>query len=309
MTTTLQLQKKKAEAAARVETARSALATAKTDSEIARASADLASALRDKIDAGEAQLAASSGTAPAAKMTVTKHVKHEEKTVEREEDPPADEPEDEPEEPEGQYEKAEDSASDMPDDEEDEDEKALAKAYAAPSSQIRASGKLDHALYTPERLLRLVKQATGARTIKGAFGALDAMGQRIAAVEKTEKRIAALEAENRASKVEAAIAVGRKAGKVGGKEHEARLRADGNAQGVEWLKGHLAAAPVVMRTTELQPRTDQNGNAVASLPDDAEKMIAQATAGMPEADAAAFRARVVAQHNQTINGVARRPTH
>lgn len=297
MPTVLQLQKKKAEAAAAVDSARTALAAAKTDAEIAKANIALMTALASKVEANEAMMALDGASAG---VTTVKHIKHEEKVTERQEeegeeqerdrapmrmaDPPKDD---------------EKSETDIEDDEEEEESRSIAREYEKASAAVRGKS-LAAGLYTPSRLLRAVKKATGAKTLKGAFGALASMGERIAKVEKTEKRIAALEAENTASKVEKLITRAKKDGKIVGKAHEDDMRAQGVAQGPAWLEGRIANMPRVAQTTETGGFVAAEGNTngtAGALSKDQEKMVAAFTAGMSAEQKTAFLASMANINN------------
>jgi hypothetical protein len=319
MPTLLQLQKAKATAAAKVEDARKALAVAKTDAEISKHTAALATALAEKAEAG---FALADLNAPSAGVTTVKHIKHEEKVTERQEEeeeeeakPPMrakyEEEEEEQAAPPPPPDDDDDSSSGAGEEEEEEEAKAILTHYANASAAIRNGKSLAACNYTPSRLLRAVKAATGAKTLKAAFGALASLGERVKAAEKTESRIAALEAENNAAKVDGLLTTARRDGKIGGKAHEKQLRADAGKYGPEWLKGHLAAAPKVLRLTDegFVPRTDADGNLAAAISPDAEKIIAGATAGRPPAEAAALRATILTQHAKTMKGAGGAPSH
>jgi len=290
--------------------ASASLAAASSPKEKAVALKRVELALRGKIEA-DASLAEAKG-----KMTKEKYekiVEEEEEEEERkgsageeeeEEEENAEEEKDEEEEEESDAEEAEeDSDSDADSDadstgskseseeEEEEEEKALAKAFRA-----KASGP---GLHTPYRLLRAVKQATGQKSIKGAFGALAAMGPKLAAVSKLEARLATLEASSRKIRVDALIDGAKAAGRIVGKAHAETLRADGAKQGTKWLKAHLAALPKLHRTTAsgdaFVPRADADGNPIGGMSADQQKILADATAGMSPDEARKFQATVLAR--------------
>lgn len=289
----LALKKAAADAKAEVETARKALAKAPED---AAALARIEKALHSKIAADGALASAQ------AKTTTVKHIKHEEKVTEREEDEDAesdDEGEGEEAEAEDSDADSEISKSDGDSEEEAEAEKAIAKSFAvAPGADP---------LHNPRYLLRLAKQVTGQRSIKATFGALAGIGQRLAATEKLEKRLAKLETERRAEKVDAMLAAAESEGKIT-KAQVQGLREKG-VQDRAFLKGFLASLPKAFRTTgeAFVPRADADGNPIGGVSSDEQKILASMVAGKSkeEADAltASFRDRL------KTNGKSSTPSH
>lgn len=281
----LQLQQALDEATAAVATARKAVARAP---ESKKALAGLEEALAEKL-AARAALDAAQG-----KTTTTRHVKHEEKTVEREEDEDPDEEDEEDEDEEAAAER-------------DEDEEATAAAASAWKAADKAYRKAirGHAaeatleLQSPERLRRACREATGQESVRAMFGALEGYGQRIRALEKTEQRLGTLERESKASKVDKLIIEARAAGKLVGKAHVEDMRAQGVEHGPEWLKGRLASMPKLVRTEvdgELLPRMDGQGNALgAPTGVDQQRMAELASAGLSPEEKKRFEADVEAR--------------
>lgn len=317
MKTLLQLTKALNDAKAEVDKARRALAKAEGKSATRAATDALETALRGKIDAQTALDAAQSAD---AKTTTVKHLKHEEKVTVKDEDEPEDEEEEE----------ASDAGSGAPSAtgstaasttgsdsaEEEEEEGALAKGYAAAEQAFhvaikghRAAASL--ALHSPARLRRLGRQVTGQKGTREIFGALDGLQQTLAAAEKTQARVAKLEAHVRASKVDAILERAKSEGRVVAKEHREVLRADAMRQGTKWLKAHVAALPKLVRTTidgELVARADENGNPVGGpTAEDQKKILDTMFAGLPEDAQAKARADFETRARSTKNGAA--PTH
>lgn len=296
----LQLQADYEAATKAVVAARKALARSPDDK---KAMAALESALRAKIEASEAL------SKVEAKTTTTRHVKHEEKTVEREEDEP-----EETEDEEAQDAPAsEDSVTDMPDDEDDEEEAALAKGFAAADRAFRAEvkGSPGLGMYSPERLRRLCAQVTGAHGVRGVFGGIDGVGQRMESMAKTEARLERLESESRAVKVDRLLERAKAAGKLIGKAHVDDMRAQGMQHGADWLEARVNAMPKVARTTadgERAARTDGEGHAVgAPTNSDQEKILSAAMAGLPPEEREKFKAEFEKAQRSRANGST--PTH
>lgn len=302
MPTRMQAQKARDEAHAAVGVAQAAVAAAK-GAAVASAAKALADALA-KADAADAALAAFN---PSAKVTHYRRL--EEKTVESpekeeeaaasEEAPPATQP----------SERAEDSTSDMPasgeGDEEDAkngkaEEKALAKAYAAGTSALKASGfgALQH--YGPRALLSLAEKALGVTGVRAVVGALGALPDRLASADKLTARVATLEKEQKKSRAErtteqvnALVAEAKRAGKTLSAEHRAKLRAFGSKFGVEELRGHIAMLPKAVRTLEdggLEAKEGDDGRGQFTQAEDAERsrIIDLVTADMTPAEKADY---------------------
>jgi hypothetical protein len=296
----LQLTQAAAEAKATVAKAKATLAKAPSDRAAMKA---LETALVAKIAASAALSEAQ------AKMTTTKHIKHEEKVTEREEDDDDDADAAAPPPP------AKDDDSDDEDDDSDSgadsstgasaeysaDEKAIAAAFAAAGAEA--------GIYAPSRLLRLAQQVTGQKSIKSVFGALDSIGQRLAAAAKLEARVDKLSRESDAAKVTAMIDTALAAGKIT-KAQIPDLRAKG-MQDRAFLKGFLAQLPKIYRTTAegeaFEPRADADGNPVGGPSADQQKMESAATAGMSSEQVAKYRASVA--EKLKTNGASRNPTH
>lgn len=310
----LKLTKAYDDAKARVSKAQSAFASA-SGGEKKGAMKALETAIREKMSAKEA-LGAAQG-----KSTTTRHVKHEEKVVEREEDTDSGEEAEEQEpEPEEDSEVSstggsEASATGSESEEEEAEEAALAKAYDCAEKAFRKSveghpAAQSLALHSPSRLRRLGRQVTGQSSVKGIFGALDGIGQRLAASDKTAARVEKLEQRDRASRVEAMIAKASAEGRLVGKARVEAARADGVRFGTKWLKGHLATLPKLVRSTvdgELLPRAGADGGPVGAPSADVQKMLAEATAGMSPEEAAKFQAKVMSTASTRMNGAT--PSH
>jgi signal peptide peptidase SppA len=306
----LQLQKAAADAKTAYQSALKAFAAKPADKKLEAAAT---AALESKLEADKALRAASA----AAKTTTVKHIKHEEKVTEHEEE---EEEEDAAEEEEEEEEASDDeestdgstgastSTGGSESEEEEEEEKAIAKAFATGGA----------GLHTPARLARLVRQvverATGEKVsgYRALFGALDAMGQRFASVAKTEKRLAKLEAESRAEKVDAMLAKAFADGKIAKAEIPA-LRAHG-LKDRGGLSGLLAVRPKVYRTNAegeaFVPRADEDGNMLPGSAPSSEQQKAEArlaaSAKSPEQAQkliADYRARL------SVNGAGSAPKH
>lgn len=297
----LQLQKAATDAKAAVDVARKAYAKAPSDK---TALATLETALRAKIEADAAL--ATVAVAPTAKRSkvTEKYSEKKERVVED------DESEEEEEEEEAEDEEKSDAGSEASSDggsstggskseseseEEEEEEKAAAKAFTAGGA----------GLHTPSRMLRLAKEvvekATGARpkSIRETMGALDAIGQRLAKTATLENRLAKLEGERTADKVDAMLAKAQGEGRIT-KAQVPSLRAQGLKDRAA-LKGFLAASPKAYRTTAegdaFVPRMDADGNPVGGAPSrDEQAILATLTAGMNAEQAAkaiaSYQARI-----------------
>jgi signal peptide peptidase SppA len=160
--------------------------------------------------------------------------------------------EDKAEDEEDEDEAAEDSTGPGDDAEEDEDDKAAAKS----------------GLYTDARLLRLVQQVTGQKGRRAAFGALDALGQKLKAASKLEARLAKMETERRTEKVAAMLKAATRDGRITPAQ-VAPLKAQGGKD-PKWLKGYLATLPKRVRSTDDGPivasEVPAGGQASAEVP-------------------------------------------
>lgn len=293
--------------------AQKVVAKAEGGSEKKKALAALETELTAKIHAATAL--ASAHAAPRSKTVTEKHSKVTE-DADEEDDADAESEEEDEEDDEESTDGGEESTdggtgtestdgssmSSTGSEKDDEEEKAIAKAFSA-----KASGE---GLYTPYRLARVVKEATGCKTIKEAFGALAAMGPRLRAVEKTEARVAKLEGESRRSKVNAILETAKLDGRVVGKAHRDALRADGMQHGAKWLKAHVAVLPKSHKPLAeggFIPRADTDGNVIGAPGSDAQKMDAAATAGMSDTEAKLYRELVAAKLKQ--NAAGHNPSH
>ena len=198
------------------------------------------------------------------------------------EDHEDDDEDDEEEEEEKEEEEEEDEDSDDGEDSDSGTDSDSDSDTDAEKEEAKAFFHAKEGLYTPARLVRLVRQVTGKKGIREMFGALDGMGIRVKNVAKQEKRLAKLESSNRKTKVDAMLAKAREAGKVTRAQVEG-LRVKG-MEDPKFLKGFLASLPKILRTTEdgaRLPRLDANGN-LAGAPgsSDQKKILDIAFAGM-----------------------------
>lgn len=131
-------------------------------------------------------------------------------------------------------------------------------------------------LYTSDRLFRLAKQVTGKSDIAEVFGALDAIGQRAKNHDKIQARLASLEKEQRAAKVDKMLRTARSEGRVSSKQGTS-LRAQG-MKDPKWLRGHLSTLPKLVRTTvEGHEEIGEDGTIpLGSLNADQQRMAASA---------------------------------
>jgi ClpP class serine protease len=297
MATKMQAQQAKEKAAVAVTTAQAALAAAKGDAAIERAEAALATALASKIEAAKEM------------AKVTHRMKHEEVTVETpdsEEKPAASEaPATAKSEPPAA---AVESTDEAPASSEEpvaaaksgKLEKAAAtlpKGWATATSayRTRAVGVDAYGIHSPAALFQAAAKATGQTTVPGILGALAALPARLAEAEKVGARVAKLEKNDRAQRIDAIIAAAKPTGKIGGKAHREHLRAEGLKNGSVWLRGHLAVAPVVLRTVaggglEAREGDDGAGTFTGAEDDEQKKLLAMITAGMPPEEKATFTA-------------------
>jgi signal peptide peptidase SppA len=299
----LKLTKAAADAKAAVATAKKALGKAATPADRTKALALVETSLRAKIAADDALAAAR----PKAK-TVTETTKTE-----------TDAEEDDAEEDESESAAEEDDAEDGDEEEDEEEEPSTAGSEAEPEEEdaedkaISASYKAaaGGTIYSPARLLRLAQQVTGQKGVKAVFGALDGMGQRLAAVGKTEARLAKLEGESTKSKVDSMVEKALAAGKIT-KAQVPDLKSKG-MKDRQFLRGFLATLPKQYRTVAADgegfvPRAGTDGNPIDAPSADAQKMDQMATAGMNAEQAAKHRASV-ADKLKTKTGASRNPSH
>jgi signal peptide peptidase SppA len=185
------------------------------------------------------------------------HDEHDEDEDE-EEDEESEEEEDEDEDTDGGSDSTSDGDSDSDGDKEE------AKAFFGAKT----------GLYTPARLVRLVRQVTGKSNIREMFGALDAMGIRMKAVAKQERRIARLEDANRRTRVEKLVTKALHEGKITRAQVE-EFKAKG-MQDPKFLKGFLAGLPKIVRTMKdgpVLPKLDASGNLIGTPSADQAKMV------------------------------------
>ncbi|HTQ46656.1 MAG TPA: hypothetical protein VMI75_28075 [Polyangiaceae bacterium] len=143
------------------------------------------------------------------------------------------------------------AASDHDDDDDSSDGGSTSSSSDGSDADESARAQLNAktGLYTHDRLWRLVTQVTGKREVAAAFGALDAMGQRVKAAEALEGRIARLEGDKRKARVDAMLKDAIRMGKID-KAAKPTLRAQG-MRDPKWLKGHLDVLPTRTRTSEM----------------------------------------------------------
>lgn len=186
----------------------------------------------------------------------------------REEDE-EDEEDEESEDEESEDEEDEEDCEDEEDEEDEEDDDSTGASSTGGSSTgstdaVAASNdkalNAKSGLHTYHRLFRLCTQVTGERDVAAVFGALDAMGQRLKAAAKIEKRVARLETRARGREVDALLDRAATDGKIT-PAARASLREKGMSD-PSWLKGHLKALPKTVRSEEdsfLPPHLQQHG--------------------------------------------------
>ncbi len=157
-----------------------------------------------------------------------------------------------------------DSDTDDEDEDKDEDEKAVAASVDAKST---------------DRLLSLAKSVTGKSDINEIFGALEGMKASKAAAKSNDKRLAKLEADGIATRVDAMLSRATKDGKVT-PATVASLREQG-IKDEGWLKGYLSALPKVVKS-EAQPDLGAPSQTLGAqgLNADQQKMLLQASQGV-----------------------------
>jgi ClpP class serine protease len=165
----------------------------------------------------------------------------DEDSEEESEDESADEESDEESDDDGDDDDDDDDDGKKKDDPEEEEEETkrttTTKTYRRMKKQNASLGADVRALFP----------GLSAAQIKGRLAALK---QNQSATEKLETKVKKLEAKDRASKVDALIKSGRKAGKIT-RAQEDSLRAQGmKSGGIAWLKSYLDATPATVRTSE-----------------------------------------------------------
>jgi ClpP class serine protease len=189
------------------------LAAAKTDAERAKAAALVVTAEADFVEATGA-----TQPKPAAKVKKTKTVTtdtHEEVVDDGEEDEPADDDE------------GDDDESMEPECDDDEDAEADAK----------------NAGHTTSALVALARKITGKKSIEQVMGALHALGNARGSNAKLAAKVAKLEADANAGKLEALIARGLTAGQLAPAQ-----RAWARTMTPAGLKAYLDTAPRMVHT-------------------------------------------------------------
>lgn len=311
MKTRMQAQRAKDEAATAITVAQAALAAAKGDKAVERAEAALSAALALKSKAA-AELV-------ALDARVTHRMKHEEVTVETpdsvEEEAavsvaPVTEKSKKPEAEEPASGEEPEESSEMPDaagrsGEAPKGTLVVPKGWGTAAKAYSSKAQDPYGIHSPMALLKAVAKATGQTTIGGIMGALNALPGRLAAADKVNARVAKLEQNSRAQRIDALLAAAKGTGKVGGKAHREHLRAEGLKHGSAWLKGHLAVAPVVARTAAFEAKEgdDGRGQFTGAEDDEQKKLLATVTAGMSPEERAVFTkdfaANLAAKHPKT----------
>lgn len=306
MLTRMQAQKAKDEADAAVRVAQAAVAVAK-GSAVAAASKALGEALA-RVTAADADL---------AKAKVVHREKYEKVTTELPDSAAESEPASEEEAaasgpPASGAPMTEESAREgggkmkRAEDEGDE-EKALVAAFttADKAYKAKASGTDAYALRGPVALLGAVQKALGTKGIGETFGALSALPARLASLSTVEKDVAKLKTESRAQRIDAILRAPENRGKVVGKAQRDHLRAEAMKHGSSWLRGHLAVAPVALRTVEdggleAKEGDDGRGQFIGAEAKEEERILTLLTADIAdpkerEAFVNDFKSRLAAQ--------------
>jgi signal peptide peptidase SppA len=222
---------------------------------------------------------------------------------------PGAEKSDDDEDAEDEDEDAEDEEEESEDDDEDAEDEESTGSTSSTSARAVEEGAFLRAksgLYTPSRLVRLLRQATGEKgSIKALFGAVDAIGQARKSNAKNAKRIEKLEAESRAGKVDGMIAKARAEGRITRKQVD-HLRAQG-MKDPGFLKGFLGQLPKLARTADeaVSPRIDDNGNLLGSLPDQQKQIVERAKMSLSDEQAKIFDEEF-AKAQKKLNGAASR---
>ena len=184
---------------------------------------------------------------------------------------------------------------------EEEEEKALARAVGralnSPSVHQAFLAALPRkqrdagAIYSPHRLAALAKRATNTRTTYGALNALSSLKKIGAKADRKvlakqaslETRVAKVEGARRKDRVEAIVDVAKTKGVAGAttKDGRAQLRDFGMKHGATALSRHLAAMPVVARTSAKTPRGDERPGAPTASEQEA-AMKSALTAGITD---------------------------
>lgn len=170
---------------------------------------------------------------------------------------------------EDEDEKSEDDEGEKSEDEESEDEAEMDSTGPGSEDEDeddKAAAK--SGLYSDARLLRLVQQVTGQKGRRAAFGALDAIGQKLKAAAKLEARLAKIETERRAEKVGAMLKSAARDGRITPAQ-VGPLKAQGSKD-PKWLKGYLATLAKRVRSTDDGPivasEVPAGGQATAEVP-------------------------------------------
>ena len=240
---------------ASIQSATTALATAKTPAERATLLATL-TALNTQL---------------ASKTTRT--MEHREREVSDDDDGDEDDDSDEEEESEEEEESKSEEGKEG-EEEEEEEKKAVSRSALTEHNGRKAMA-----------LLNAAKKATGAKSLSGVLGALSGLPQRIGQSDATAARLAQLEKDKVMSMLEAATADGRIT------PAQVKSLAAKGLDDVEWLKGHLAVLPKRVRNkteaivgghtaapTLAQQRAAMGGD--TSSMNDQQKMLLAASMGL-----------------------------
>lgn len=136
-----------------------------------------------------------------------------------------------------------------------EDESAEEESAEENAKKARSEAKKAHSIlssnagvYTYAKLYALAQRITGKHGVHEVFGALDAIGVRLQAAEKVEKRVERIEVRHRREKVDGMLMKARREGKITRDAVES-LRTKGMSD-PRWLKAHLGALPKRVRTLD-----------------------------------------------------------
>ena len=229
-----------------------------------------------------------------------KHEKVTEKYQEEGEEEDEDEEDEESAEEEDGSEESEESAED--DDEDDDDKDDEDDEDDDEDEEESAKALLAHNGRKAKALLAKAKKLTGAKSVGELFGALDALGVKLAASAKTADRVAKLEKTAKRDKVLGMLKTARREGRVTPAQM-ASLTEQG-MKSPKWLKGYLATLDKRVRTSddEIKPALNASGapdfeSQIAAVSSksagltDAEKILKAASSGMSADERKAFGAK------------------
>lgn len=149
--------------------------------------------------------------------------------------------------------------------EEEEEESGKLPSMSASSSSGSSSGSSEEEEEEEEAAaaLALVRSVTGKRSVREAAGALEALRENAASAPSAAKRLAKLEADAKAEKIEKLIARGRAEGKIT-PGNEPKVRKIAASHGTKGLRAFLDAAVPVAAATDHEPAEEIEGVAVSS---------------------------------------------